>query len=134
MNDFYLSLDSCKKLKEWGCNLKTNAWYSCIEDNWDIPYPHRLELLIQDKYTKSIDMMWIMCKDSCKTYHILEDICVKYAKEFFWDFWEFKHKSQCFGDILGFLSDIWQLLKENKKQEAEECILENCVFNPKNKI
>ena len=55
-------------------------------------------------------------------YDILNDICVKYAREFF-------------GDIRRgeYTREVLALLQRNQKQEAEDYIFEHCLFNPKNK-
>ena len=72
-------------------------------------------------------------------YDILNDICVKYAKEFFgeekieytdgvhlvvvWAGKKYEHSART----------ILSLLQQNKKQEAEDYIWEHCLFNPENK-
>ena len=70
---------------------------------------------------------------------ILNDICVKYAKEFFGDV---KRKGYSFYIREGAKQEalpyefhtivILELLQQNKIQEAEDYILEHCLFNPAN--
>lgn len=67
------------------------------------------------------------------SYDILWDICVKYSKEFFGD--EIYHDEICVnrGWIIATI-DIFKMLTKNEKTEnIEKYIWENCKFNPKNK-
>lgn len=56
-------------------------------------------------------------------YDILNDICVKYANEFFPGGKEYNESCAI---------SIMKKLRNGKKQEAEDYILEHCLFNPKN--
>ena len=73
------------------------------------------------------------------TYHLLEDVCVKYAKEFFGEERELfqlgdgKNEDLPLKRYLGISCYIMSLLQKNKKEEAEEYFLKNTLFNPKNK-
>ena len=73
-------------------------------------------------------------------YDILNDLCVKYAKEMFGEDIVYQNMIDFRGEevfIENFKNDaimILELLQQNKQDEAEEYIWENCLFNPKNKI
>ncbi len=75
-----------------------------------------------------------------KSYDILNDLCVKYAKEMFGEDIVYQNMIDFRGEevfIENFKNDaimILELLQQNKQDEAEEYIWENCLFNPKNKI
>lgn len=86
-----------------------------------------------------------------KSYDILWDVCIKYAKEFFGDgrccpnCGETKDKdnhytgdcTDCFTYYLPrwvyHTGRIANKLRRGDRQEAEDYIWENCLFNPKNK-
>ena len=71
-------------------------------------------------------------------FDILNDLCVKYAKEIFGDRKYItptgrKRQDCCLecgiDDTTG---NVFNLLQQNKQEEAEECIWKNCLFNPAN--
>lgn len=123
----YTSLKTSKQLKEWGCDLETN--YA-----WDIK---RNRIIKISEITGNIEAM-----NLCFTYDLLWDICIKYPKEFFGEtsteiyirknvaFSE--GESVCEMSYIYFSKKILELLQQNKIKEAEEYILENTIFNPKN--
>ena len=66
----------------------------------------------------------------CPAYDILNDLCVKYAKEIFGvNCQGTKHEEIAYGGG----REVLRLLQQNKQDEAEEYIWENCLFNPNNK-
>ena len=78
-------------------------------------------------------------------YDILNDLCVKYAKEMFGEEKNSEHKlfmrigEDEYPDtnwtMLNYHSiSILILLQQNKKDKAEEYLWEHCLFNPKNKL
>jgi hypothetical protein len=111
-----LSEPTARKLQEWGCDVPAQKVYVF---------------------------------NDVQTYDILYDVCVKYPKEFFgekelaWAIdstsdkkehittWSVKIKSGYSWEY--HTSQILPLLQQNKIDEAEQYILDNCVFNPKNK-
>lgn len=115
--NFYLSLETAKQLKEWGCELESVNYY--VNRNYE-------EVL---ENPKKVSKDWLVNRyDFEKTdwgywdypaYHILEDVCVRYATEFF--------------SWLREPTKIMVFLQVDKKQEAEQYILDNTIFNPKNK-
>ena len=139
--DFYLSLETAKQLKEWGCNLSSKYIWQWIDsvlesdlaklsldyDNlflWEIQNWIFLTEYedIREKYRINIKENTIYT-EKANSYHLLEDICVRYAKEFWGD-----EEQEWYHTY-----NIMDLLQHNKKQEAEQYILDNCLFNPKNK-
>ncbi len=135
MKNKYTSLELSKKLSENGCELESG--YAHIEeieedgvvniDNWEV-----------------VDGEWGKCRtivftkeeerfgfeiDGIRAYDILNDICVKYAKEFLGD----KGLTSYESPSSSIISWIIYLLQKNKKKEAEDYIWEHCKFNPKNK-
>ncbi len=118
----YTSLELSKKLKEGGCELESGMFL--CSDLGELTfskncYPYRAA----------------KCGEHMIVYDILNDICVKYAKEFFGE----KENSkilmcnQCgsdFEDKKEFLTSyILQILQKGKKQEAEDYIWKHCLFN-----
>jgi hypothetical protein len=91
----------------------------------------------------SVDEWRLEGYEDCPAYDILNDLCVKYAKEMFWEdedwFWKAKNNDKSdMGRLFNYryetiAFDIILLLQVWKKQEAEEYIREHCLFNPKNK-
>ena len=63
------------------------------------------------------------------SYDILNDLCVKYAKEMFGEKMVFNVN----GDFNITTVNVLNLLQQNKQDEAEEYIWKNCLFNPNNK-
>ena len=104
--DKYISLELAKKLAENWCELESEYWYN---DIWEF---------------KWIDEQ----KRLYPAFDILNEISVKYAKEFLpeevLDDWTYSEIPQW---------EIITLLEKWKKQEAEEYIWSNCLFNPDNK-
>lgn len=128
-NKYYTSLKLSKLLKEAGCELIK------IETKWR---PKKDGTYSLDCKSGSI-LCFIDNGIICPTYHILEDICDKYCREFFgekmteiriectniWD--DFPKYEICTKEIL-------DMLQQNKpKEEIEQYIWENCKFNPNNK-
>ena len=75
-------------------------------------------------------------RDKTPAYDILNDLCVKYAKEMFG---ERREEAMGFGAINyieGYethTANVLYFLQQDKQQEAEDYLWENCLFNPKNK-
>lgn len=111
----YTSLELSKKLKEnwfeWEVVIwRKHHWVDGAMDEW--------ELVNKKEEDRLYDTWWIIY---LPVYDILNDLCVRYTKEMFGD----KQES--------IPTKIFHLIKDWKKQEAEEYIRENCFFNPKNK-
>jgi len=106
----YTSLELTKKLWENGCNLESEYCRS--------------------KHTGKLLNMTSKDNNFYPAYDILNEICVKYAKEFFG---EGSYRNSGETNRLVRAKYILFLLQQNKKQEAEDYIWENCLFNPNNK-
>lgn len=107
----YTSLKLNKLLAENGCELRSEKLLADYSEFGEGFLLINRDELATDKYYQAYD--------------ILNDICVKYAKEFF---------GKKNGSINGHASGIiLTMLKQNKRQEAEDYIWEHCLFNPKNK-
>ena len=142
----YTSLKLSKKLADNGCNLESNKCWVCVEQIQEYtgkfkpepriinisesrPYykidsnPEKEESKLYEEYYPAYDLLW--------------DICVKYAKEFFGEGSKFLVAplgiQNYQNNIHIIASNIIRLLQQDKIQEAEDYIWENCLFNPKNK-
>ena len=104
MKDFYLSLSNCKKLEEWGCEIKGSK--------------------MTVDYGRGRN-------EELNTYHLLEDICVKHAKEFFGK--EYTIVNCWIKLILPPPLEIISLLQQGAKELAENVFMTNTIFNPQNK-
>lgn len=104
MNNKYTSLELSKKLAEAGCELETNFFY---DDKWDKHYKINL---YQNRLKYPV-------------YDILNDICVKYAKEFFG---EDKNKLWIY-EYVGITANILRATQDWKY--IEDYIWDNCNFN-----
>lgn len=102
----YTSLKLSKLLAENWCELESE-WYWNEKD--------------QQRYQ---NITWrIIWDEWLPAYDILNDICCKYAKEFFGDrYWKWTTAS-----------NILFLIQDWEKKTAEEYIWEHTIFNPKNK-
>lgn len=121
----YTSLELSKWLHENGCELES-------EYLWDEPFKPRPKLR---SYREVVDE--VVAKEKVKmgsggghcipAYDILNDICVKYAKEFFGE-------QEAYLDFrLTESARILCIISRVGKREAEDYIKQHCLFNPKNK-
>lgn len=129
MENKYTSLELSKKLKENRCELES-------EYNWF----EKTEFTNNDILGnfKDIDSQKYII---CTAYDILWDVCVKYAVDFFGE----EEIDDWNGDADTYIEDnekpayeyhsevILYLMQQGKKQEAEEYLWDNCIFNLKNK-
>lgn len=129
MENKYTSLELSKKLAEAGCDLKGSArWFEDKESCGFIP-----------KHVAFFN--WQKECSLYESYDILNDICVKYAKEFFGeeiikDHIQFGNGTGVVTEVPAYLylsREILYLMQEGKKQEAEKYIWDNCKFNKANK-
>lgn len=133
----YTSLELSKKLEESGCKLESNYWFVGDWENGENP-----EMLYFENGKPNSDVIKILYP----AYDILNDICVKYAKEFFG---EKIIKGKVYARIAGddfdkmllikqpayiiYARQILYLLQQNKKQKAENYIWRKTIFNKENK-
>ncbi|HUS49221.1 MAG TPA: hypothetical protein VMZ91_03605 [Candidatus Paceibacterota bacterium] len=108
------SLELSKWLQENSCEIENeNVW---------------ADVDVIDKKEKRLTTRSIMafCGQTdiiANAYDILNEICIKYVKEFWGDSkWKKEHRHM-----------VFDLLQQGKKQEAEKYIMEHSLFNPKNK-
>ena len=120
----YTSLELSRKLNENGCELESEMF-------------RRGEKLTNESFfrkrKKFINVIGHIDIKNIPAYDILNDICVKYAKEFFGELDMSKYDEPYRYPNRYYPKEILNLLQENKKQEAEDYIWEHCLFNPKNK-
>ena len=102
----YTSKELSKKLAEGGCELESDIDPYKEFGEWEGDYDTGRHPVLAEY----------------KKYDILNDICVKYAKEFFGQYTE-KPTTM----ILGFLR------RKEPTEKVENYIWEVCKFNPKNK-
>jgi len=136
----YITKKTAKQLKDWGCELKSNLMHSkfmgCAENK-----EFKLNDHFTEEYINNFNNKYSTTFKFYYAYHILEDICVKYAKEFFGEdervviveTCNFAHHEIEKKYIPGHTAYIIDLLQQNKKEEAEQYLLSKCIFNPKNK-
>ena len=123
----YLSLNSAKQLKEWGCKERSKR-------TWTKASFEGAEWKIIISPTTG--------KDEYNCYSLSEIICNgEMAKAFFGEderlmFVEtdtFAHHEIEKRYLPGHTAYLADMLQQNKQKEAEQYLLDNCVFNPKNK-
>lgn len=132
----YTSKELSKKLKDGGCELEAEKAYLIHEDKTH-------SFIDSENFSKNLGLNY--------AYDILNDICVKYAKEFFGELEacdkclevsclagemfcdEYKTAGTTTLNWVFFTKHIFNLIQKNKIQEAEDYIWEHCLFNPKNK-
>jgi len=118
----YTSLELSKKLAENGCKLKNEYWWHDVP-NCPINIIANPVIYLgkkDDWYSTNKDNQKIIEQYQYPAYDILNDICVKY-KDYFWGAKQYKTLK------------VLELLQQNKKQEAEDYIWKNCLFNKKGK-
>lgn len=136
MEENFTSLELSKKLKENGCRLGTSKFFKIDTFSDDREY-----ILYLDNTISHTDYT----NGSIGAYDILWDICVKYAKEFFGTRKEegmyteldkegTKMHFDKYGDEIEepyriHTKHILKLMQDGKKEEAEDYIWQNCLFN-----
>ena len=116
--DYYITIETAKQLKDWRCNIPANSQY------------------FESGFVSEVGAMPDEMENGVyPRYHILEDICVSYAKEFFGKYMHDDNTddSEIPNGYLQATIQILKLIQQNKKQEAEEYLLRHTIFNPKNK-
>lgn len=120
------SLKLSKQLTEWGCKLESEFVYNKY---WEIA-----------KRRDDLKPAW----ELYPAYDILNEICVKYAKEFFggrddshhklvMHIWDCKYHDTNWTMKQYYSISIMMQLQEWEYQEAEDYIRKNTLFNPNNK-
>ena len=118
--DFYLSLETAETLKKWGCDVPSEKMVGSEWETSDTFYP------------------------GVTTYHILEDVCVRYSGKFFGKGaikirgtdvrFPFPNEGICSLAKNEFHSlVILSYLQLGQKDEAEKYLLEHTLFNPWNR-
>ena len=122
-SETHTSLELSKKLKEGGFEKAFSVYYGL----WDSrPKTRGWKLMGFDECCDDFRKM------DYAAYDILNDLYVRYAKEMFGK--DDIELSECHFCPNGTKShDVFELMQQRKKQEAEDYIWENCLFNPKNK-
>ena len=119
----YTSLELSKRLAENGCKLESDFVWADEYDSYYIIVPRK----------SKIAKLGIPIYPA---YDILNDICVKYAKEFFGEkpiyVGKFGQEDNFTPAYKFYSKQILHLLQQNEKEEAEKYIWENTIFN-KNK-
>jgi hypothetical protein len=136
----HTSKKTSEQLKEWGCDLETEGYYKyfCLNGNyrWEL-FSKNHDIDYREDYPK---------KYIIKSYDLLWDVCVRYRFEFFGKERIYEEcgsemmneeiiRSEFVGISKAKLNskNIFRLLQDNKKEEAEKYLLANTIFNPKNK-
>ena len=123
----YTSLKLSKLLHDNGCKLESEMTY-----NTDKAYINQKDMyMLEKKNSASVKAGY--STDMFPAHDILNDICVKYAKEFFEGTDMSGYNEPSFYPENYYPEQILRLLQDNEKQEAEDYIWEHCLFNPKNK-
>ena len=121
----YTSLKLAKKLAENWCELESE-------------YAYYGDYVSEIEYFLSHDWSIEQWRKLIPAYDILNDICVKHAKEFFGEddidvsnsaLYRITHLPAW----VYVSENILSLLQQWKKQEAEDYILKHTIFNPNNK-
>lgn len=112
---FYTSLELSKALAEAGCDLESNVYWYDIDGKEILM---RIRDFIQYDYKHYRFII-------CPAYHLLEDICVRYAKDFWGEYrdietgeYEYERASE----------NILYLLQQNQKQQAEDYIRQHSII------
>lgn len=127
----HTSLELSKKLAEGGCDLGSKYLVrpNIYKDRNAVYFERGILTLKERRAAYST-------KECYLAYDLLWDVCVKYADKFFGN--ELNYRSKRVLHPRGtncqyFPKEIFKLLQQNKTQEAEDYIWENCLFNPKNR-
>ena len=109
----HTSKELSEKLAKAGCELESEKSWITNPNNDNI-------FLCKNKEHKDANGIW----ERYTAYDILNDICVKYAKEFFGE--NYQHRR---GEVMDVTETTLGFLQSGKHQEAEDYIWEHCKFN-----
>lgn len=123
--DYYLELDTCRQLKEWGCSVPTITFWNDVSKSLE---KEVWELDDSSGYFRTYDLRDIICKGEM-------------AKAFFGDKTHYTgfYDAPLEGNEIVMSAytyhcdELSNFIRNNDKQEAQKYFLEHCVFNPKNK-
>lgn len=129
MENKYTSLELSRKLHKAGVNSESNMFWGNYKNGtrWNV---------VKSKFNLTD---FASQRDDFKYYHaydILNDICVKYAKEFFGDkdYWDDERSdSEIVPAYIYHTEIILHDLQCGNKDCAEHYIWEHCLFNKKHK-
>lgn len=144
----YTSKEFSEKLSENGCDLVSDRVRLLRSEEIDEDFV-MIKQIRYHRPSKQVEYTWVddrwlwrfspetidWLERKAYSYDILNDICVKYAKEFFGEqyinMWSLEtwhwHK------YLRHVTPIFHYIHEWLFEKAEEYIRENCLFNPSNK-
>ena len=132
MKQNYTSVELSKKLSDAGCKLDSDYYWVDNGEYMDGISENEDWLFMSDKEVEKSDIIGYAV--IYPAYDILNDICVRYAKDFFGDairqFDNFPIEMPAYM-IANF--SIINLLQQGEKDEAENYIWKNCKFNKNNK-
>jgi len=148
MEKKYTSPELSRKLVEAGCELKGSKIYEII--TWS---DGDVSQYLRDYGNDLSEYDTIKKIEIVPAYDILNDICVKYCRDFFGEELgdtKSKYVPMCLDDILrnksmnkkedlfekeyeSYSKRILELLQQGKKQEVEDYIWKHTVFNKENK-
>ena len=125
------SLELSKKLYEGGCKIKSEYYQFELKDG---------QTFIDKLDKKRLEWLRMYHKGKWKSYpayDLLWDVCVKHARQFFGEDAKegLDYCPECGIFISGYKSHalrIYNLVNNNKKQEAENYLWANCLFNKEN--
>jgi len=119
----HISLATAKQLKEWGCEIESAVVRADHNDRL-ILYGGKHDLIIKEGVTFDESVVIY------PSYDIREIICNgEMAKAFFGEEFNARFGSKTCSHI----EMIVNLLSTKKQEEAEQYLLDNCIFNPSNK-
>ena len=134
--NYHISLEAAKQLKEWGCDVESTHSWSVDRAFIDDEHMYTVCINNSDAVKKGYAI------DLYPAYDLRDIICNgEMAKAFFGTsevIYGVEECAEC--SNTHFSSKHFHcpnhmaiLLKQNRKQEAEEYLLEHTIFNPKNK-
>ena len=121
----YLSLNSAKQLKEWGCEVPCKYFTQSDQVQHSVYEYESLQECEDSRDIENYKYSYFI-----NVYSLNEIICNgEMAKAFFGD----KRYSYEIGAMRNYAKihteEIMSLLYQNKQEEAEQYLLDNCVFN-----
>ena len=135
------SLKLSKLLKEGGFEMESDYYYFEFVQSFNGDM--EIVIMTREGAKERFATNYVNYKayhELAPAYDILNDLCVKYAKEMFGDGTEYANRFElCDGDDEGIMpayqyhsERILDYLQQGKQQEAEDYLWGNCLFNPKN--
>lgn len=157
MEERYTDLETSKQLQEWGCRLGCGFFWTRWKEGV-VELSKGVEKYLSDEYYLTDLAPWSDKSLEVPAYDLIWDCCIRYPKEFFGDRGEIIAFEESYDELIsvekykklsierkkwcipvfqrksfsGQAQKLFLLVQSGKYKKANQFLLENTIFNPKN--